>query len=92
MSRDDLISTNTKIVKEVTQNVVKYSPNCILIIVTNPLDAMVFVASKASSFKKHRVLGMAGILDSTRFRSFIAKELDVSVEDVHAIVLGGQGD
>lgn len=92
MSRDDLISINTKIVKEVTQNVVKYSPNCILIIVTNPLDAMVFVASKASNFPKHRILGMAGILDSTRFRSFIAKELDVSVEDVHAMVLGGHGD
>jgi len=92
MSRDDLISINTKIVKEVTQNVVKYSPNCILIIVTNPLDAMVFVASKASSFPKHRILGMAGILDSTRFRTFISKELDVSVEDVNAIVLGGHGD
>lgn len=92
MSRDDLISINTKIVKEVTQNVAKYSPNCILIVVTNPLDAMVFVASKVSKFQHHRVLGMAGILDSTRFRTFIAKELDVSVEDVDAIVLGGHGD
>ena len=92
MSRDDLISINTRIVKEVTQNAVKYSPNSILIVVTNPLDAMVFVASKASKFPHHRVLGMAGILDSTRFRTFIAKELDVSVEDVDAIVLGGHGD
>ncbi|MBI2659268.1 malate dehydrogenase [Candidatus Woesearchaeota archaeon] len=92
MSRDDLISINTKIVKEVTQNVAKYSPNCILIVVTNPLDAMVFAASKVSKFPHHRVLGMAGILDSTRFRTFIAKELEVSVEDVDAIVLGGHGD
>lgn len=92
MSRDDLISINTKIVKEVTENVAKYSPNSILIVVTNPLDAMVFVASKVSKFQHHRVLGMAGILDSTRFRTFIAKELDVSVEDVDAIVLGGHGD
>jgi len=92
MSRDDLISINTKIVKEVTKDVIKYSPNCILIVVTNPLDAMVFVAAKTSNFPKHRVMGMAGILDSTRFRTFIAKELDVSVEDVDAIVLGGHGD
>ena len=92
MSRDDLISINTKIVKEVTENVIKYSPNCILIVVTNPLDAMVFVASKVSKFPHHKVIGMAGILDSTRFRTFIAKELDVSVEDVDAIVLGGHGD
>src|SRR3989344_5848313 len=92
MSRDDLISINTKIVKEVTQNVAKYSPNSIIIVVTNPLDAMVYVASKISNFPKHRVLGMAGILDSTRFRTFIAKELDVSVEDVDAMVLGGHGD
>ena len=92
MSRDDLISINTKIVKEVTENVVKYSPNAILIVVTNPLDAMVFVAAKVSSFPKHRIMGMAGILDSTRLRTFIAKELDVSVEDVDAMVLGGHGD
>ena len=92
MSRDDLISINTKIIKEVTQNVVKHSPNSILIIVTNPLDAMVFVAAKISNFPKHRVMGMAGILDSTRFRTFIAKELDVSAEDIDAIVLGGHGD
>ena len=92
MSRDDLISINSKIIKDVTQNVIKYSPNCILIVVTNPLDAMVFVASKVSNFPKHRILGMAGILDSTRFRTFIAKELGVSVKDVSAMVLGGHGD
>ena len=92
MSRDDLIAINTKIVKEVTQNIAKYSPNSIIIVVTNPLDAMVFAASKISNFPKHRVLGMAGILDSTRFRIFIANELDVSVEDVDAMVLGGHGD
>ncbi len=92
MSRDDLIATNTKIVKEVAQNAVKYSPNAVIIVVTNPLDAMVYVASKASNFPKHRVMGMAGVLDSTRFRTFIAKELSVSVEDVDAIVLGGHGD
>ena len=92
MSRDDLISINTKIVKDVTQDVVKHSPNCILIIVTNPLDAMVFVAARVSNLPKHRILGMAGILDSTRFRTFISKELDVSVEDVDAMVLGGHGD
>lgn len=92
MSRDDLISINTKIVKEATENAIKHSPNSILIVVTNPLDAMVFVASKISNFPKHRVMGMAGILDSTRFRTFIAKELDVSVEDINAIVLGGHGD
>ena len=92
MSRDDLISINTKIVKDVTQDVVKHSPNCILIIVTNPLDAMVFVAARVSNLPKHRILGMAGILDSTRFRTFMSKELDVSVEDVDAMVLGGHGD
>ena len=92
MSRDDLISINTKIVKEVTQNVAKHSPNSIIIVVTNPLDAMVYVASEMSNFPKNKVIGMAGILDSTRFRTFIAKELDVSVEDVDAMVLGGHGD
>ena len=92
MSRDDLISINTKIVKEVTQNVIKHSPNSIIIVVTNPLDAMVYAASKASGFPKQRIIGMAGVLDSTRFRAFIAKEFDVSVKDVDAIVLGGHGD
>ena len=92
MSRDDLLSTNAKIVKEVTQNVIKYSPNSILIVITNPLDAMVFVASKVSNFPKSKVIGMAGILDSTRFRTFIALSLDVSVKDIEATVLGGHGD
>ena len=92
ISREDLIETNTKIVKDVVQNAAKYSPNAILIVVTNPLDAMVYVASKSCGFPKNRVIGMAGILDSARFRAFIAAELDVSVEDVHAIVLGGHGD
>ena len=92
MSRDDLISTNTKIVKEVTESVVKHSPNSILILVTNPLDAMVYVAHKASGFPRERVMGMAGVLDSARFRTFIAMELGVSVENIHAFVLGGHGD
>lgn len=92
MSRDDLISVNAKIVKEVAENISKQSPNAVLIVVTNPLDAMVYVAAKASNFPKHRILGMAGVLDSARFRAFIAKELDASVEDVQAMVLGGHGD
>lgn len=92
MSRDDLVSTNTKIVKEVTENVAKHSPNAILILVTNPLDAMVYVAHKVSGFPKERVMGMAGVLDSARFRTFIAMELGVSVENIHAFVLGGHGD
>ena len=92
MSRDDLIKTNTKIVKEVTKKIAKYSPNAILIVVTNPLDAMVYIAAKVSKFPKKRVLGMGGNLDATRFRTFISKELDVSVENVDAIVLGGHGD
>ena len=92
MSRDDLVSTNTKIVKEVTENVVKHSPDAILILVTNPLDAMVYVAHKVSGFPKQRVMGMAGVLDSARFRTFIATELGVSVENIHAFVLGGHGD
>ena len=92
MSRDDLVAVNSKIVKEVTQNVAKYSSNAILIVVTNPLDAMVYVAAKSSNFPKQKVIGMAGILDSSRFRTFVAKELDISVEDVQAMVLGGHGD
>ncbi len=92
MSRDDLISTNTKIVKEVTEQVAKHSPNAILILVTNPLDAMVYVAHKVSGFPRERVMGMAGVLDSARFRTFISMELDVSVENIHAFVLGGHGD
>jgi malate dehydrogenase len=92
MSRDDLISTNAGIIKSVTQQVAKYSPNAVLIIVSNPLDAMCHVAFDASGFPKNRVLGMAGVLDSARFRAFIAMELDVSVENTHAFVLGGHGD
>lgn len=92
MSRDDLISTNTNVVKQVTENVAAKSPNAILILVTNPLDAMVYVAHKVSGFPKERVMGMAGVLDSARFRAFIAMELGVSVENINAFVLGGHGD
>jgi malate dehydrogenase len=92
MSRDDLLRTNYEIVKGVTEQVVKNSPNCILIVVSNPLDAMVQTAFRVSGFPKERVLGMAGVLDSARFRTFIAMELAVSVENVHAFVLGGHGD
>jgi malate dehydrogenase len=92
MSRDDLLLTNMKITASVTADVVKYSPNCIIIAVTNPLDAMVQNVYEASGFPRNRVFGMAGILDTARFRTFIAQELDVSVEDVQALVLGGHGD
>jgi malate dehydrogenase len=92
MSRDDLIATNAKIVGDVTDQVVKYSPNSVLIVVSNPLDAMVYLAHKKSGFPKERVVGMAGVLDTARFRSFIAMELGVSVADVTAFVLGGHGD
>ena len=92
MSRDDLISTNAGIVKTVTQQVTALSPNAILIIVSNPLDAMCHVAHETSGFPKERVIGMAGVLDSARFRAFISMELDVSVENTHAFVLGGHGD
>ena len=92
MSRDDLLLTNMNIVKSVTESVVKNSPNCIIIIVTNPLDAMCQVALSVSKFPKNRVMGMSGILDTARFRTFLAMELGVSVEDVFAFVLGGHGD
>src|SRR4029078_6241615 len=92
MSRDDLLNTNYKIVKECTQNVLKRSPHTILIIVSTPLDAMCQVAFKVSGLPKHRVFGMAGVLDSARMRTFIAMELGVSVETGHASVLGGHGD
>ncbi len=92
MSRDDLLLTNMEIVKGVTESVVKHSPNCIIIVVTNPLDAMCQLALHVSKFPKNRVIGMSGILDTTRFRTFLAMELDVSVEDVFACVLGGHGD
>jgi malate dehydrogenase len=92
MSRDDLLLTNMRITSSVTEQVVKHSPNCIIITVTNPLDAMVQNVYEASGFPRSRVFGMAGILDAARFRTFIARELDVSVEDVQAYVLGGHGD
>jgi malate dehydrogenase len=92
MSRDDLISTNAGIVKAVTQQVAALSPNAILIIVSNPLDAMCHVAYEVSGFPKEHVIGMAGVLDSARFRAFISMELNVSVENTHAFVLGGHGD
>ena len=92
MSRDDLLATNPKIMKSVVSQAVQYSPQAILIIVSNPLDAMCHVAFDASGFPKNRVLGMAGVLDSARFRTFIAQELNVSVENTHAFVLGGHGD
>lgn len=92
MSRDDLISTNAGIVKAVTKEVATRSPESILIIVSNPLDAMCHVAFDASGFPRERVIGMAGVLDSARFRAFISMELNVSVENIHAFVLGGHGD
>ena len=92
MSRDDLISTNAGIVKAVTKEVATRSPEAILIIVSNPLDAMCHVAFDASGFPRERVVGMAGVLDSARFRAFISMELNVSVENTHAFVLGGHGD
>ncbi len=92
MSRDDLLFTNMDIVRSVTQEIVRRSPDAILIIVSNPLDAMAQLAFDVSKFPKHRVLGMAGALDSARFATFIAMELDVSVQDVNAFVLGGHGD
>lgn len=92
MSRDDLLATNSKIVKDCTEGICKYSPNCTIIVVSNPLDAMAYVAKKVSGFPRNRILGMAGVLDGARFRSFIAEALDVSVKDVQAFVLGGHGD
>jgi malate dehydrogenase len=92
MSRDDLLATNRGIMKNVVRQVVRHSPGAILIIVSNPLDAMCHVAMEESGFPKNRVIGMAGVLDSARFRAFIAAELDVSVENVQAMVLGGHGD
>jgi malate dehydrogenase len=92
MSRDDLLKTNYNIVKGVTEQVVANSPNCTIIVVSNPLDAMVQTAFKISKFPKNRVIGMAGVLDSARFRTFIGMELKVSIENIHAFVLGGHGD
>ncbi len=92
MSRDDLLRVNMNIVGSVTQEIVGRSPDCVIVVVTNPLDAMCHVALQRSGFPSERVIGQAGVLDSARFRAFIARELDVSIEDVTAFVLGGHGD
>ena len=92
MSRDDLLNTNAGIVKSVSEQIAKSSPDAIIIVVSNPLDVMCYVAKQVSGFKRERVIGMAGVLDTARYRSFIAMELDVSVHDIQAMVLGGHGD
>jgi malate dehydrogenase len=92
MSRDDLLNTNAGIVKSVSEQIAKSSPNAIIIVVSNPLDVMCYVAKHVSGFKRERVIGMAGVLDTARYRSFIALELNVSVHDIQAMVLGGHGD
>jgi len=92
MSRDDLLLANHSVVTSVCEQIARYSPNAIIVLVTNPLDAMCWSAFQASKFPKHRIIGMAGVLDSARFRTFIAQELDVSVENVTAVVMGGHGD
>ena len=92
MSRDDLLLANYEVVRTATEQAVKYSPDCILILVTNPLDAMCWTALQVSKFPKHRVFGMAGVLDTARFRTFVAQELNVSMQNVTAMVLGGHGD
>ena len=92
MSRDDLIGTNAKIVQSVTENIVKHSPDSIIIIVSNPLDVMTYQAHLTSNFNRNRIMGMAGILDTARFRAFISEELNVSPKDIQALLLGGHGD
>jgi malate dehydrogenase len=92
MSRDDLLATNAKIVREVSENIKRVAPDSIIIVVSNPLDVMCAVAMEASGFPRERVIGMAGVLDTARYRSFLALEADVSVEDIQAMVLGGHGD
>ncbi len=92
MSRDDLLATNAKIVKEASLGIKKYAPNSVVIVVSNPLDAMAFVCKETTGFPRSRVIGMAGVLDGARMRSFIAEECNVSVKDVNAFVLGGHGD
>lgn len=92
MSRDDLVATNAKIMKAVTKEVVKHSPNCYIIVLTNPADAMTYTVYKESGFEKNRVIGQSGVLDTARFRTFIAQELNLSVEDITGFVLGGHGD
>jgi malate dehydrogenase len=92
MSRDDLIATNSKIIASVGENIKKYAPNAFVIVITNPLDAMVYLMQKATGFDKNKVVGMAGVLDSARFSLFLAREFNVSIKDVSAFVLGGHGD
>lgn len=92
MSRDDLVNTNAGIMKSVTEQIVKYSPNAYLVVLTNPADAMTYTVYKTSGFPKNRVIGQSGVLDTARFRTFVAQELNVSVEDVTGFVLGGHGD
>jgi malate dehydrogenase len=92
MSRDDLLKTNAAIVRDVSENVKRTSPDAIVIVVSNPLDAMAYVAKDVTGFPRERVLGMAGVLDTARYRTFLAMEMDVSVEDIQALVLGGHGD
>ncbi|WLR50188.1 malate dehydrogenase [Bacillus tianshenii] len=92
MSRDDLVNTNAKIMRTVTKEIVKYSPNCYIIVLTNPVDAMTYSVFKESGFPKNRVIGQSGVLDTARFRTFVAQELNLSVKDVTGFVLGGHGD
>ena len=92
MSRDDLVQTNQKVMRSVTQEIVKYSPNCTILVLTNPVDAMTYTVFKESGFPKNRVIGQSGVLDSARFRTFVAQELNVSVKDITGFVLGGHGD
>jgi malate dehydrogenase len=92
MSRDDLVSTNAKIMKEVSENVKKHAPNSYIIVLSNPVDAMTYVCYKTTGFPKNRVIGQSGVLDTARFNTFVAQELNISVEDVSGFVLGGHGD
>ena len=92
MSRDDLVNTNAKIMKAVTKEIVKYSPDCFIVVLTNPVDAMTYTVYKESGFPKERVIGQSGVLDTARFRTFVAQELNLSVKDVTGFVLGGHGD
>ncbi|MFD1851095.1 malate dehydrogenase [Oceanobacillus bengalensis] len=92
MSRDDLVNTNAKIMKTVTQNIVKYSPDTTIVVLTNPVDAMTYTVYKESGFPKERVIGQSGVLDTARFCAFVAEELNLSVKDIHGFVLGGHGD
>jgi malate dehydrogenase len=92
MSRDDLVQTNQKVMKSVTQQIVKHSPDCYIIVLTNPVDAMTYTVFKESGFPKERVIGQSGVLDTARFRTFVAQELNLSVKDITGFVLGGHGD